>query len=163
MKNLLSLLPISLLALALPAAAQDDAKWNTAVPADIVILQSTRSYATALKTARQAAARLHTKLDLEGNLPHPTAGLTISKADCVADGYDYPSYLARGDGSIDETPFVSIEYSTAYEGFAKGYYIVVAAVGKPGSAAVQRTKATAKAYYPDAYAKRTRVWFGCMH
>ncbi|MGI4872494.1 MAG: hypothetical protein ACRYFX_15110 [Janthinobacterium lividum] len=152
---------LPLLTLALPAAGQEI--WNKAVPADIVILRSTKSYPAALQTARQAAAKLHLKLDLGGNQPNAQSGLTLSKADCASDGYDYPSYLARGNGLIDDAPLVSVEYSTAYEGFAKGYYIVVAAVGAPGSAAVQRTKTAAQAYYPDAYAKRTRVWRGCMH
>ena len=154
------LLPGCLL-LAAPALAQE--KYNVNVPKDIVILQSTRSYPAALAGARQAAARLGRPLQLGGNHPHPSGGLTESRADCTGGGYDYPCYTPRGEGDAADSDYVSIEYSTAYDGFAKGYYIVVAALANPNSANLRQTMARVHRAYPTAYAKRTAVWFGCMH
>ncbi len=142
------------------AAAQD---FNTMVPKEIVILHSTKDYAAALKTAKEAAVHLGKKLDLESNHPNKQLGLSMTKSDCEANAYEYPCYTARGDGSAENSDFVSIEYSDAYEGFAKGYYIVVAAIGKPRSVIIKNAIAAAKKWYKDAYAKRTSVWLGCMH
>ena len=56
---------LGLLAGAAPARAQSS--YNTEVLKDIVILQSTRSYAAALAGAKQAAARLGRPLKLAGS------------------------------------------------------------------------------------------------
>lgn len=143
-----------------PLSAQD---WNITIPKEIVILQSTKDYNTALKTAKEAAIRLGKKLDLEDNHPNKKTGLSLTKADCEGSAYDYPCYTARGDGAADNSDYISIEYSNAYEGFAKGYYIVVAGIGDPGSASVKAATANSRKWYKDAYAKRTKVWRGCMH
>ncbi len=142
------------------ATAQE---FNTTVPKEIVILQSTKNYGTALKTAKEAAAHLGRKLDLGGNHPNKQLGLSMTKADCEDNAYEYPCYTARGDGSAENSDYISIEYSDAYEGFAKGYYIVVAAIAEPRSMMTKNTIAAAKKWYKDAYAKRTSVWRGCMH
>ena len=131
------------------------------VTKNIFILRSTKDYAAALETARQATARLHTRLDMEGYRPNSQSGLTISKVACVENGFKYPAYVARGR-KTEDTNFISIEYSNGYEGFTKGHYLVVAAIGKPGSAVVNKATSAARQWYPDAYAKRTRVWVGCM-
>ncbi|MGI4867300.1 MAG: hypothetical protein ACRYFZ_25505 [Janthinobacterium lividum] len=141
--------------------AQD--KINMLVKKEVVILQSTQSYQAALQTARQAASRLHIPLDLEGYRPHPSAGLTLSKAACANNGFEYPTYIPRGYGLVADSAFVSVEYSNGYEGFTKGYYLVVAAVGQPSAAAVRQTSVTSQRYYADAYTKRTTVYIGCMH
>jgi hypothetical protein len=141
----------------------DAQEWNTTIPKDIVILQSTKNYTAALTTAREAAARLGKKLEMEDNHPNKVLGLSMSREDCTGNGYDFPCYTARGDGNTEDSDFISVEYSNAYEGFAKGYYIVVAGIGDPGAASVKQTLANARKWYKDAYAKRTKVWHGCMH
>ena len=141
--------------------AQDET--DKLVRKDIVILQSTKSYQVALQTARQAASQLHIPLDLEGYRPHPSEGLTLSKAACADNGFEYPAYIPRGYGLVPDSAFVSIEYSSGYDQFAKGYYLVVAAVGRPGSRAVHHANTTSKRWYADAYTKRTTVYIGCMH
>jgi hypothetical protein len=145
--------------------AQD--KYNTEVPKDIIILRSTKDYQIALATAKQAASRLHKKLDLRGLKPNKKIGLTMSKVDCYGSGggddLGYPCYPARGDGTAANDDYVSIEYADAYKGFAKGYYIVVAAITEVKSAAMKTQLAQINKIYPDAYAKRTFIWFGCMH
>jgi hypothetical protein len=146
-------------------SAQD--KFNTEVPKDIIILRSTKDYRTALATAKQAATRLHKKLDLRGLTPNKKIGLTMSKADCIGSGVGddlgYPCYPARGDGSAFNDDYVSIEYSDAYKGFAKGFYVVIAAMTDVKSADMRAQLAQINKLYPDAYAKRTYIWFGCMH
>ena len=132
------------------------------VTKDILILRSTKVYAAALETARQAAARLHTRLDLEGYRPNPQSGLSLSKVACAENGFGYPAYVARGREN-EATNFVSIEYSNGYDGFTKGYYLVVAAIGQPGSAVVLQATSAARQWYSDAYVQRTRVWVGCVH
>ncbi|GAB3584153.1 hypothetical protein GCM10027345_30770 [Hymenobacter daeguensis] len=132
------------------------------VTKDVVILQSTKDYQTALTTARQAASRLHIPLNLEGYRPNAHSGLTMSKATCADNGFEYPAYVARGR-EIEDSAYVSIEYSTGYNGFAKGYYLVVAAVGGSGSAVVRTAGTAARHWYADAYVKRTQVWVGCIH
>jgi hypothetical protein len=139
--------------------AQDN--FNTEVPKDIIILRSTKDYKTALTTAKQAASVLHKKLDLRSLKPNNQLGLTMSKTDC--EEYGYPCYLARGDGNAFNDSYISIEYSNAYKGFAKGYYIVVAAITNVKSASMKAQLLAINKVYPDAYAKRTYIWFGCMH
>ena len=63
--------------LAGPALAQ--ANFNTEVPKDSVILQSTRDY---------AAARLGRPLKLASNQPNKALGLSASQADCSGNGYN---------------------------------------------------------------------------
>jgi len=140
-------------------------KFNTEVPKDIIILRSTKDYKTALATAKQAASRLHKKLDLRGLAPNKKLGLTMSKADCEGDGGDlgYPCYIARGDGNAFNDNYISIEYADAYKGFVKGYYMVVAAITDVKSVAMKTQLSQINKVYPDAYAKRTFIWFGCMH
>ncbi len=149
------------LGLAAPAAAQDT--FNTTVPKAIVVLQSTHSYAAALAGARQAAAKLSRPLQLAGNQPNKALGLSGSRADCEGNGYDYPCYTPRGEGGAEDSDYVSVEFSDGYEGFAKGYYIVVAALLPPQSVALRQALARIHPLYPTAYAKRTAVWRGCMH
>ena len=144
-----------------PALAQSG--YNVDVPKDIVILQSTRDYAAALAGARQAATKLGRPLKLAGNHPSKELGLSASKADCTGAGYDFPCYVPRGQGGAEDSDYLSIEFSDGYTGFAKGYYIVVAALAPPNSAALHQTLARVQHAYPTAYAKRTSVWFGCMH
>jgi hypothetical protein len=160
---------IGLLGAAENAAAQSPSpdKFNTEVPKDIIILGSTTDYNGALALAKQASGRLKRKLDLRGLKPVAKTGLTMSKKDCYGTGggddLGYPCYQARGDGNAANDDYISIEYSNAYKGFAKGYYIVVAGITDLQSTAMKTRLAMIRKTYPDAYAKRTYVWFGCMH
>lgn len=150
-----------MLAASSPALAQ--VAYNVNVPKDIVILQSTRDYAVALASAQQAATKLGRPLKLAGYHPNQALSLSASPADCSGDGYDFPCYVPRGQGAAEDSDYLSIEFSDGYAGFAKGYYIVVAALAPPHSVALHHTLARVQRTYPSAYAKRTSVWFGCMH
>jgi len=132
-----------------------------------LIIKSTRDYKDALMTAQQASTTLGIKLDLRDLTENKESGLTLSKEICekeeggVAPGW--PCYLARG--RWDDGTFISIEYSSAYEGFRKGYYIVVVATypkdDESGELAAVLKKA--KIHFPDAYVKTEKVYMGCMH
>ena len=147
------------------ATAQDD--FNIEVPKDIIILNSTKSYKAALATAKQAAAGLRKKLDLRGLSPNAELGLSMSAEDCRGTGggddLGYPCYQARGDGMAANDDYISIEFSNAYKGFAKGFYIVVSAITDVKSKDMKAKLAQVQKSYPDAYAKRTYIWRGCMH
>lgn len=146
------------------SAAFGQEAFNTAVPREVLVLSSTRSYPEALQTARNAAAFLRWKMTLRGYGPHPTAGLTAPKSDCEANGYEYPCYVARANGSgTDDFNTISVEYSNAYPGMAEGYYIVVAAIDKPAARRTQIILSRVRKKYPAAYVKRTEVWLGCLH
>ena len=147
------------------ATAQDD--FNVEVPKDIIILNSTKNYKAALAIAKEAAAGLHKKLDLRGLSPNAQLGLSMSEADCRGTGggddLGYPCYQARGDGMAANDDYISIEFSNAYKGFAKGFYIVVAAITDVKSKDLKVKLEKVQKSYPDAYAKRTYIWRGCMH
>jgi len=145
--------------------AQDE--FNIEVPKDIIIINSTKDYKTALSTAKKASVLLHKKLDLRGLMPNNKIGLSMSKGDCIeeagGDETGYSCYPARGDGAAINDDYISVEYSNAYKGFAKGYYIVVAAITDVKSQDMKNKLTAIKKKYPDAYAKRTNIWRGCMH
>ncbi len=170
MKQVKLLRHLVCLVLVLPtcmASVYAQEKYNTEVPKDIIIIRSTKEYPTALRVAKEAAGRLHKKLDLRGLKPDQKIGLTMSKADCYGSGggddLGYPCYPARGDGNAVNDDYISVEFADAYKGFAKGYYIVVAAITDVKSVSMKAKLARIKTIYPDAYAKRTYIWFGCMH
>jgi hypothetical protein len=149
---------IFVLAFTLFSSAQDDNTSRPYVKTGFVIIQSTKNYASAKTTAVAASKRLNSKLDLRGLKPNKKNGLTFSAADCENEG-GYPCYIARG--RYDAGKYVSIEWSDAYEGFAKGYYIVIVASGS--KADTDAALAKAKKIYKDAYNKATEVYVGCMH
>ncbi len=127
------------------------------VTTPFLILKSTKNYPEALTLANDAAQKLQVKLDLRDLTPNDEVGLTFPSHVCEENGWRYPCYVARG--RYDNGVYVSIEYSTPYQGFSKGYYIVIAA---SGNKEVKKTIKRAKANYPDAYSKSTKVYIGCM-
>lgn len=136
-------------------------EWNQMIDKQIVIISSSKDYPTAKKMALDASRKLHIELSIDWLKPHKKTGLTFSEANC--EEYGYPCYIARGEGYADTSRLITIEYSSAYQGFAKGYYIVVAGVGPPHSPSVKSILRLARTHYKDAYAKTTKVWYGCMH
>ncbi|MES1224662.1 MAG: hypothetical protein ABUT20_54725, partial [Bacteroidota bacterium] len=98
------------------------------------------------------------KLDLRDLKPNKESGLTYAKKDCENEG-GYPCYISRG--RYDSGDYISIEWSDAFDGFAKGYYIVIVASGSKNETEPALKKA--KQFYKDAYAKQCDVYVGCMH
>jgi len=123
-----------------------------------VIVHSTKDYNAALQTVHEASQKLNTEIDLRGYYPGEESGL---KTDFVCGCGEAHGYVARG--RWDDGTYISIEYSDRYQGFAKGYYIVVLASGEKTSEILTETLAKAKKHYSDAYIKHTSVYIGCMH
>jgi hypothetical protein len=128
------------------------------VKKSFLILKSTPDYNEALVFARRAAKELGLKLDLRNLSKNDQTGLTFPKEECEEEGWEFPCYVARG--RYDDGSFVSVEYSSSFEGFSQGLYIVLAAGGNEETA---RTLKLARKYFPDAYAKISRVYVGCIH
>ncbi len=129
-----------------------------------VIIISTKSYDAALKRAKEASEKLGYPLDLRGLYPNKEIGLSFSKEVCeeeICGGgmVDYPVYIPRSDWG--EEKYISVEYSDAFDGFTKGYYIVVVASGEKGAPVVKEALTEAKKFYKDAYAKTCGVYMGC--
>ena len=126
-----------------------------------LIAGSHTDYAAALNQANKVAAGTGLRLDLRGLKPAKAAGLSFADSSCVEEFGEAPCYVARG--RYDDGVYVSIEYSSAYEGFRQGYYIVVAASGEPGSAELRTTQAKVRRIEPTAYVKKSKVYICCMH
>lgn len=155
MKNLIRIL---LVLITIPVSAQE---FNSSVSKSIIILLSTKNYSIAKKVAMDAGRKLKKEVRIGGLTPNPKTGLTMSRTDCET--YGYPCYIARGEGDAANSNYISVEYSSAYEGFAKGYYIVVAGIGEPNTEEFAIELQKIRNVYKNAYAKKTRVWFGCLH
>jgi hypothetical protein len=123
------------------------------------ILLSTKSYAEAKRIAEEASKKTNIKKDFRGLKPNKQTGLTMSRAACDSNGWEYPAYVARG--RYDDGEFLSIEHSDAFKGFAKGYFIVVASCGN--ATENNATLKKVKRFYKTAYIKKSEVYMGCMH
>jgi hypothetical protein len=146
------LLSIIIAACSIAQEAQPFVKKN------FVIIQSTKNYAAAKLTAKKAAKQLQQKLDLRELKPNKNTGLTFSDSVCENEG-GYPCYIARG--RFDDGDYISIEWSNAINGFAKGYYVVIAGAGSKEETNTILKKA--KNFYKTAYVKQADVYIGCMH
>jgi hypothetical protein len=128
-----------------------------------VILISTKDYDAALRRAKDASEKLGYPMDLRGLTPNEEVGLTVSEEVCesICGGgvVECPIYLPRSDWG--ETKYVSVEYSDGFDGFTKGYYIVVVASGLKGDPIIKEALQESKQFYKDAYAKTCGVWVGC--
>jgi uncharacterized protein YxeA len=149
------LLVFMLQAMVVSAFAQDEQPYTNK---SFVIIQSTKDYKKAKGEAIKASQQLKQQLDLRALTPNGKAGLTYSEKECENEG-GYPCYIARG--RYDDGDYVSIEWSNAFTGFAKGYYIVVVYSGNTAAASIVLSKA--KKIFKDAYTKQARVYIGCMH
>jgi hypothetical protein len=125
-----------------------------------VIIKSSVSFKEAAASAAKAAADLSIGLNLRGLSPDLRTGLTFSREECTRNAYLYPCYVQRGrsDGT-----YASVEWSSEYDLFTKGLYLVMVASDAPGSRATRKILETAQRVYPDAYAKRAKVYVGCLH
>jgi hypothetical protein len=149
---LILLLTIAVAACSIAQEAQPFVKKS------FVIIQSTKNYTIAKLTAEKAAKQLQQKLDLRELKPNKKTGLTFSDSVCENEG-GYPCYIARG--RFDDGDYISIEWSNAINGFAKGYYVVIAGAGSKEETNAILKKA--KKFFKMAYVKKADVYIGCMH
>ena len=97
---------------------------------DFLIIYSTKDYKQELLVAQKATKALSIPIDLRCLIPDndTSHGLTLPPDTCAKlwDGAvdpDSTCYVARG--RFDDGPYISIEYSSAYRSFERGYYIVM--------------------------------------
>jgi hypothetical protein len=141
------------------------AKFTTEAPSDtatvaFVVLAATRRFAIAEQTLARMERKLGLRVDTRDLKPDGKGSLTFPEAICAREG-GYPCYVARG--RFDDGAYLSIEASAAYDGFAPGYYLVVAASGDPASPEIRSTLELAQRAGVAAYSKASKVYIGCMH
>ncbi len=129
---------------------------SQSVSKSFLIIKSTKNYSSALNKAQLACNKLGTTLNLRNLSEDKEEGLSTSETCGCGTNH---GYLPRG--RYDDGQYISIEYSSAFEGFTPDYYMVVVASGE---------RATLKKYLPEvqkhyklAYIKDTDVYMGCLH
>ncbi len=130
----------------------------------VAILSAQESFNDAKAEAEKLAAKARMPFSMEGRVFDKEKGLIYPKnfEDEVLAG----EYVARRYNEADirgkSVPYLSVERSDGYEGFKPGYYVVVAGVyetAREAEAQVQRFSSLA----PTGYAKKTKIYMGCMH
>ena len=172
MKTLLAFLAAAFLAgpaFAAPKAAKKDAPAAETVPEVdvprwVVILGVYKNFADAKADALKFSKASKVPFSMRGNI-FDKKGLHFPKD--LDDELYAGEYLARrgnlqseGDKTLEE--HISVERSDGYQGFAKGFYIVIGTIAETsqeGLAQVERFKALA----PDTYVKKTIIYMGCLH
>ncbi len=159
------LLPFLALILAATTAARaeelDPAQFES--EKTVVILGCYKAFAPAQKEAQDVARRSGLPFSLRGMKFDRKRGLILPDND--PDPTYAGSYVARrynAESDEQKAGYLSVERSDAYPGFASGLYMVVAGIyddPKEAAAAVARFKQ----FIPSAYAKRTKIYMGCMH
>jgi len=126
-----------------------------------LIIHASKNYQLAKRVATEANKHLKYKIDFRDHEYNKTLGLSISKEECEENGFEFPSYVQRGRG--DDGKFISVEYTTNYNGFTPGLYIVVVASYTKGKKEIAETLKFVKKHYETAYFKYTDIYVGCMH
>jgi len=126
-----------------------------------LIIHASKNYELAKRVATEANKHLGYKIDYRGLEYNKELGLSIPKTECEEHGFEFPTYVQRGRG--DDGNFISVEYTTNYEGFTPGLYIVVVASYTKGKKEINETQTFVKKHYETAYFKYIDVYVGCMH
>lgn len=133
---------------------------------NVVILSVYPKFSEAFDDAKKISKASGVAFSMEGRVFDKKRGLIYP--DNFDDEVFRGQYVARREhvtvlpGENSEREYLSVERSDGYDGFKKGYYIVVAGIhSSPAAAQTQVKKFTAWA--PTAYAKKTRIYMGCMH
>ncbi len=157
MKKTILLLIVSLLSGVIKSQDISDMVQKTG----FIIISASKKYEDAKKTAIKASKTLGYKLDLRDLQANADIGLSFSKEVCEDAGFDFPCNVQRGRSN--ENKFVSVEYTNMYDGFSKGFYIVVVATYPENSAELKPTLKYVKKYFKSAYIRYTDVYMGCIH
>lgn len=132
----------------------------------VIILSVYQSFDAAREDAVKIAKASRVPFSMEGRVFDKKRGLIYP--DNFDDEIFRGQYVARRyhttvlKGSDDERAYLSVERSDGYDGFKKGFYIVVAGVHENSASAQAQTKRFT-AWAPTAYAKKTKIYMGCMH
>ena len=98
---------------------------------------------------------------MRGALPDGHGHLTFSKADCDANEWSYPCFVARG--RFDAGNYVSVEDGSTLTGCGPTGYVVVLASGPKGDAGVRAILDKARKLLPAAAIVTDQVYLGCIH
>lgn len=133
------------------------------VDTDFIIVFSSKSYNAAYDKAVKVSKKINYKIDLRNLECNKDIGLSYTRDFLENEEFGgnigtYPWYDPRG--RFDDGSYISIEYSNKYEGFSKGYYIVVASSGTKGTLKYELKKIKEK--IPDAYIKTSKIYMGPM-
>jgi hypothetical protein len=180
MKTLKAIL-LTVLALAIPTGFAAEAKGAKAsrkataeeeepsvedkmLPRWVIILGAYKTFAEAKADAEKFARA--------SKVPFTMNGMIFDKKGLrYPDNFDDPvwagEYLARRGNfgwskNGELTEHLSVERSEGYEGFAKNLYIVVGAISETKADGLAQEKRF-KAFAPDTYVKKTRIYMGCLH
>ena len=137
------------------------------VKKDFLIIHSGKNYRTALAVAQKASKELNIKMDLRELSPvtDTALGLSLPYISCKSMYEDIVPpdtccYIARGRS--DDGEYISIEYSSAYDGFARGYYIVIVSSGMKAENGMKKLLNRVKTKFKDAYIKSSWVYVCCL-
>ena len=157
LKTHIVILRYCIIALFLPlfSSAQED-DYHPYIDQSFLIIASSSDFESAKKTALQAKAKLGFDFPTSEFYPDKSEGF---KTDEECGCGEIHGYFPRG--SHDDGNYVSIEYSTAYDGFSEGYYIVIVSSGKKST--VQNELPNVKEHFAQAYIKNSEIYVGCMH
>jgi hypothetical protein len=121
-----------------------------------LIALSSPDFQSAQTFAQKVASDLNLPWDSSYHIPDDSLGF-ISTDTCTC-GINH-GYIPRG--RYDDGQYVSVEWSTAYNTFSDGLYVVIVASGprKELKSFLRKVKQTV----PTAYIKEADVYIGCMH
>lgn len=129
----------------------------------ILIAGSFRSYDAALRAAKDVAAVTGLKDGTHSMVYDDERGLILPDS---ANGPWAGRYVSRRDDECGDgrgnprAPCVTVELSSAYDGFEPGYFIVVAGVMWRSAERNLRLEQV-REVVPDAYVKETTLYLGC--
>jgi hypothetical protein len=101
------------------------------------------------------------KLDLRRARSDGHGGLTFSPADCKANDWGHPCYVARGRD--DDGAYVSIDDARRFfEGEEQGYLVILGS-GPKNDPSTRALEEKARTLFPSAEVRTDDVWQGCIH
>lgn len=165
--SLQSILPLLLCGFFLiPSVLRSQDADDQVLERHVAILSAYKSFAAAKADAEKISRAAKVPFSMEGRVYDKKRGLIYP--DDFEDEAFQGGYVARRydktylGSSTQETVYLSVEKSAAYQGFRPGYYIVVAGIGESRDPMLQRV-AKFKAWAPTGYVKKTKIYMGCLH
>jgi hypothetical protein len=124
--------------------------------AHLVIVGTGTDFPALKRDAQRIATLMGRSFSMQGMVYDGT--LHANGEDDGFTGY----FCRRYDSESDGIPYLSIEKSGAYPGLKPGLYIIVARICDTPKAARREVQAMRK-FVPDAYTRKTEIYYGCRH
>lgn len=159
-------IPLLLFCLFLTPAKLRAQEENQYAERHIAILSAYKTFDEAKADAEKISKASQVPFSMMGRVYDKKLGLIypadeeteVMKAEDFPRLYD-TTVIKEGE---EETPFLSVEKSDAYEGFAPGFYIVVAGINETRDLALKRAEKF-KTWASTAYVKKSKLYMGCRH